>query len=184
MVVHQPQLTVLLRRPYPDEWLRSLNATLTRYEIRNRRRIASFLAQMIAESSLDPTREENLSYTAERLMVVWPRRFPTLEAAQPFARRPEALANRVYSSRLGNGPEASGDGWRFRGRGLIQLTGRANYREYGRLINVELEGAPQLAVLPEHSFNVAGSYWQELGLNRLADADNVDAITLASFNPS
>lgn len=179
LMIHQTQLKALLRRQYPAEWVLSLNRTLLAYQITTRRRVANFLAQMIAESGLDPTREENLSYTAERLMVVWPRRFPTLEAARPFAANPVALANRVYSNRLGNGNEASGDGWHFRGRGLIQLTGRANYAEYGQLISVELEAQPELAVVPVHSFNVAGAYWQELGLNRLADNDNADGITLA-----
>lgn len=179
LMIHQTQLKALLRRQYPAEWVLSLNRTLLAYQITTRRRVANFIAQMIAESGLDPTREENLSYTAERLMVVWPRRFPTLEAARPFAANPVALANRVYSNRLGNGNEASGDGWHFRGRGLIQLTGRSNYAEYGGLIDVDLETQPNLAVVPEHSFNVAGAYWQELGLNRLADNANVDGITLA-----
>lgn len=178
-MLRQLHLQTLLRRPYPAVWFAGLDAALRQFGINTLRRQAHFLAQMVAESRLDPTREENLRYTAERLMVVWPRRFPTVESARQFAGNPEALANHVYANRLGNGPSASGDGWRFRGRGLIQLTGRSNYREYGELISADLEASPELAVVPKHSFSVAGAYWAELGLNRLADNDNVDGITLA-----
>lgn len=83
-----------------------------------------------AGSSLKPI-AENLNYTASRLMQVWPSRFPTLESAKPYARNPQKLANKVYAGRIGNGPESSGDGWRYRGRGLVQITGRANYRKFG-----------------------------------------------------
>jgi len=88
--------------------------------------------------------EENLSYSARRMTQVWPSRFPDLEAARPYARNPEALANRVYGGRLGN--DQPGDGWRYRGRGLVQITGRANYVKVGRLIGVDLEGEPDAAL--------------------------------------
>lgn len=171
----QTILNNIRNREYPHT--AALRATLARYGINTPRRIMHFLAQMMAESSLDPTVTENLSYTAERLMQVWPRRFPTLASAQPYARNPERLANNVYANRMGNGTPASGDGWRFRGRGLIQLTGRANYRTFGNLIGVDLEGNPDLASTPEHSFMVAGAYWQRGNLNSFADADDVTALT-------
>lgn len=88
--------------------------------------------------------EENMSYSAKRMTEVWPSRFPDLESAMAYARNPEALANRVYGGRLGN--DQPGDGWRYRGRGLVQITGRANYAKVGRLIGVDLEAFPETAL--------------------------------------
>src|SRR5687767_14886820 len=99
-------------------WTDALNPALAQFEITTPPRIAAFLAQVALESMEFSHLVENLNYSAKRLMVVWPRRFPTLAAASPYARNPERLANHVYAKRLGNGDATSGDGWRFRGRGL------------------------------------------------------------------
>ena len=124
-VISAAQLTAFLPAlKGPDAWAGPLNAAMERFEINTPPRVAAFLAQVAHESGELARLVENLNYTAARLVAVWPTKFPTVEAAQPYERNPERLANRVYAKRLGNGDTASGDGWRFRGRGLIQLTGR------------------------------------------------------------
>lgn len=170
-------LNALHGREYPPAWTDALISALVRYEINTIRRCEHFLAQMMAESRLDPTIEENLSYSSQRMMEVWPSRFRNVRATLPFTFNPEALANHVYANRLGNGNAASGDGWRYRGRGLIQLTGRANYRTFGELIGVDLVTHPELAGMAEYSFLIAAAYWHQQKLNSLADGDNLDGIT-------
>ncbi|WP_276200376.1 peptidoglycan-binding protein [Chelatococcus sp. XZ-Ab1] len=138
-------------------------------------RLAHFLPQTAHESRGLTRLEEDLSYSAPRLMEVWPKRFPTLASATPFARNPRALANRVYGGRMGNvDPD---DGWAFRGRGLIGLTGRANYRHYGRRIGVDLEEDPDLAAEPGIAFRLAAAFFAEAGCREAADADDVLAVT-------
>lgn len=173
----QAVLNEIHGREYPTGWTEALTDALGRYEINTLRRIEHFLAQMMAESRLDPTIEENLSYSSQRMMEVWPSRFRNVRATLPFTFNPEALANHVYANRLGNGNAASGDGWRYRGRGLIQLTGRANYRTFGELIGVDLVTHPELAGMAEYSFLIAAAYWHQQKLNSLADGDNLDGIT-------
>ncbi len=140
-------------------------------------RLEHFLAQVGHESAGLTALEENLSYSAARLCAVWPGRFPSSEAAAPFAGNPRALANRVYGGRMGNGDETSGDGWAYRGRGYIQLTGRAAYRETGRRAGLDLEVSPDLAAAPEHALAVACAFWSWRGLNALCDRDDLVAVT-------
>lgn len=139
-------------------------------------RQAHFLAHALHESALLSRVAENLNYSAAGLQATWPRRFDA-ETARQYARQPERIANRVYADRLGNGDEASGDGWAFRGRGLIQITGRANYRECGDWMGVALEDDPRLAEEPEFAARTAAWYWITRGCNALADADDVEAVT-------
>ena len=120
------------RCPDPTAWALAFDAAIHRFVIRD---IAMLLAQVGHESSDLTQLSENLNYSAKRLTEVWPSRFPTLASAQPYARNPEALANQVYSNRMGNGPAESGDGWRYRGQGPIQLTGRDNYQRFANAIN-------------------------------------------------
>lgn len=108
-------------------------------------------------SSLQPV-SENLNYSAERIRQVWPSRFASVAAARPYARNPQKLANRVYGGRLGNGPEASGDGWRFRGRGYIQITGRENYRKFGVETTPDKALEPQTAIRIMFDGMTAGSF--------------------------
>ncbi|HWL68252.1 MAG TPA: peptidoglycan-binding protein [Geminicoccus sp.] len=136
-----------------------------------------FLAQLGHESGGLAILEENLHYEARRLLAVFPRHFRTLEEAQACAAAPERLANRVYCDRMANGDEASGDGYRFRGRGYIQLTGRANYREIGRLTGLALEAQPDLARHPDHALHCAAAFWTSRGLNELADAGRFEEVT-------
>lgn len=140
-------------------------------------RLHHLLAQVGHESAGLLRLEENLHYSAPRLQAVWPARFPTPEAAAGVAGDPRALAERVYGGRLGNGPEGSGDGWRFRGRGYIQLTGRATYARVGRAAGLDLEAEPELATAPEHALAVTLGFWTWKGLNTLADRDDLVAVT-------
>ncbi len=170
-----PQLTAFLPAlARVDEWSTALNAAMERFEINTPPRQAAFLAQVAHESGELKRLVENLNYSAARLCAVWPNRFPTVTVAQPYERNPERLANFVYAKRLGNGDVASGDGWRFRGRGLIQLTGRGNYRACGTAIALPLETEPERLEAPEAAALAAAQFWQSRGLNQLADDQNDD----------
>ena len=169
--------------PQPDQWAGPLNSAMARFAIDSPERVAAFLAQVGHESGQMARLSENLNYSAARLMKVWPARFPTLELARQYERNPQKLANRVYASRLGNGNEASGDGWSFRGRGLIQLTGRGNYRAAAKGIDLPLEEQPDLLLQSGPAALAAAWFWQNHGLNELADDksddnDNEDFITI------
>jgi putative chitinase len=115
--------------------------------------------------------------STKRSPQVWPSRFPTLASAQRCAGNPEALGNTVYAGRLGNGGPESGDGYRYRGRGMIQLTGRANYRTYGKIIGFDLERDPDLLLQYGVSALAAAAFWKAHNLNRWADADDVAGVT-------
>ena len=135
------------------------------------------LAYVSHETAGFRIRQEVLNYpTAQRIMRVWPRQFPTLEEAAPYVDQPEKLANKVYGGRMGN--REPDDGWRYRGRGLVQLTGRDEYRRYGRLIGVDLEAVPDLIMDPEIGAKVAFAQAFPLGsINRLEPfftSDKVD----------
>jgi len=167
-------LTFLPTVPRADQWTAALNSAMDRFEINSQRRAAAFLAQVAHESGELQRLVENLNYSAVRLCAVWPNRFATLDAAKPYERNPERLANYVYAKRLGNGDSASGDGWRFRGRGLIQLTGRGNYRSCGAATGLPLETEPQRLEAPEAAALAAAQFWHSRGLNHLADDQNDD----------
>lgn len=142
------------------------------------RRQAAFLAQAMHESARFSVLEENLYYsTPERIRAVFPSRVPSLDAARPLVRKPQFLANRVYAGRLGNGDEFSGDGWRFRGRGIFQLTGRENYEAAARALDFPYPAQPDLVAQPTHAALTAGWFWDRGRLNGLADAGDIDAIT-------
>jgi putative chitinase len=166
--------------PRIAEFIGPLNQALARWDITTDARIAPFLAQA-AHESLELTRlEENLSYSAERLCQVWPRRFPTLGDALRYDRKPEKIANRVYGDRLGNGNEASGDGWLYRGRGIFQLTGRSNYRDASLAVAGDADTLlvnPDLVARPEYACATAGWFWATTGCNELADAGDFIAVT-------
>lgn len=137
-------------------------------------RRAHFIAQIAHESGGFKRMVENLNYSAMRIGEVWPRLAPR---AHELAHRPEALANAAYANRLGNGDEASGDGWRYRGRGLVQLTGRENYRTMGMALGLELSANPNQAAEPEIAVRIALTFWRSRNCNDPADMDDVDAVT-------
>lgn len=159
-----------------DRWTDALNNALERWDINTPQRAAMFLAQVAHESGGFRTLVESLHYSATRLLQVWPSRFtPTDAAAMAFDER--AIAERAYGGRLGNGPEGSGDGYNYRGRGLIQLTGRDNYTRCGAALGLDLVGHPELLEQPEYAAQSAGWFWAGRGCNELADAGDYLGIT-------
>lgn len=157
----------------PSDWLEALLTEAPRWGIDSDREIASFAAELAYESNEFTHLEENLHYSAERLLQVWPRRFPTLAAATPYAGNPIALANLVYANRNGNGNATSGDGWYFRGRGPTQLTFRANYERCARTIGAPIVQQPDLLLTPTVGIRCACWYWSSRGLDRYDDDDTL-----------
>jgi len=156
-------------------WLEPLKAAFTRYDISTPERQAAFIGQCSHESGNFKTLQENLNYSAKGLHATWPSRFPSEEAAQPFHRNPEKIANKVYSGRMGNTQD--GDGWKYRGRGLIQLTGKDNYRLASDALGVDLVGNPDLVLSKEYAALTAAWYWNKRGLNKEADAKDFTGMT-------
>lgn len=160
--------------------LPDLTLALDEANINTPKRVAAFLAQVGHESSDFSTFKENLNYGAPGLLDTFPKYFNASTAAQ-YARKPEAIANHVYANRMGNGPESSGDGWRYKGRGPIQLTGRSNYRAFtnaiGKKYGVDFERNPELVEDPKWGFKAASWFWNSQGLNSYADRGDFNSIT-------
>ena len=173
-----------------DRYIEPLNRIMPEYGIDNRRRICHFLAQLAQESGQLCYTSENLNYSADGLQRTFRKYFPTPALAALYARKPERIANRVYANRIGNGDEQSGDGWRFRGHGLIQLTGRANYQKYlthlhqiatpgsenAHFANITIDELPDLLTKPEHAVRSACWFWLSNGLTTLADGQADEAV--------
>ena len=140
-------------------------------------RLSHFLAQLAHETAGFSVITESLNYSGSRLLTVFPGRFKDEAEATTFDKQPERIANRIYANRMGNGDEASGDGWRYRGRGFIGLTGRANYKALGDVIGVDIEANPDQVSDPEVSLAIAAAFWSSRGLNARADADDIRSIT-------
>ncbi|MCV4343344.1 glycoside hydrolase family 19 protein [Pseudomonas capsici] len=152
----------------------ALNAAMGKYHVITPLRIAAFIAQTGHESGQLSRVTENLNYGAAGLMATWPNRFDEKTATE-YARQPERIANVVYGARLGN--NAKGDGWKYRGRGLIQITGRTNYAACGEALGLDLLNHPELLEQPEHAAMSAAWFWGSNGLNRLADQGDFVKIT-------
>ena len=146
------------------------------FQINTPLRWAAFIAQAAHESNEFQALEENLNYSALGLIATWPKRFDQAKAQQ-YARQPQKIANYVYANRMGNGDEASGDGFAHRGRGLFQITGKDGYKLHGGLLGVNLLTDPSIVATPEWAVKTAASYWKYKTLNVLADARDFDAIT-------
>jgi putative chitinase len=159
------------------KFLDPLNETFERFNISTPHQQAAFIGQTCHESANYTRLEEGLSYSAERLMKIWPKRFPTLESAQPYARNGKALANKVYANRMGNRDEASGDGGRFFGRGAIQLTGYSNYFHAGKALGVDFVMEPNLVATPKYAILTAGWFWDTHGCNAIADRGDWTQLT-------
>ncbi len=159
-----------------DKWCIALQYTCDKFEITTPERVAGFLAQCGHESGGFRFTTENLNYRAEALTRVWPSRFPP-GVAESYAMQPERIANRAYCDRMGNGDEASGDGWKYRGRGLIQLTGKDNYAAFSLGADNEALLKPDLVAEPELAALSAGWFWQTNGLNTLADNKDIVGMT-------
>lgn len=157
------------------------NALITLLEkqgLNTKLRMCHFLAQIIHESGHFKFKSENLNYSANALRCVFCKYFKTDTIANEYARKPEKIANRVYANRMGNGDEASGDGWKYRGRGLIQLTGKCNYEACGKAIGLDLINNPDLLIeCADASVLAACWFWNSKKLNEYADKDDVLTIT-------
>jgi putative chitinase len=176
----EPALMAVAPHLTADEraaWVAALAEPLLKAGITEPRCVAAFLGQCSQESAGFREIEEDLSYSAARLCEVWPSRFPSLDAAETCALQPEVLANRVYAGRMGNGDEASGDGWRFHGRGLIQITGRATYQRFAEATNMTLDQAVAHAATPEGAAASAAWFWSANELNTLANTWSIDLLT-------
>lgn len=156
-----------------------------RFGINSAKREAAFVSQCAHESAGLSTLEEGLYYTTpERIRAVWPSRFASTAEAAKFLRNPQALANRVYANRNGNGDEVSGDGWRYRGRGLLQITGRGNYLAAEAAIDAPYQAQPDLVQTPAHAALTAAWFFVSAGCLRGADAGDVAAVTRAINGPA
>ena len=163
--------------PYADHWFEALCQILPDYDINTVPRVAAFLAQTAHESGGYRAIKENLNYRAESLMRVWPKYFPNMEIARAYAQQPEKIANRAYGGRMGNGPEESGDGWKFCGRGLIQLTGKDNYSRYAQSLEISLDEASEHLTTFEGCVQSAAWFWEANNLNQWADKGDILTLT-------
>lgn len=178
MQITQEQLGACIgNNPYLDHWTDALNKILPDYGIDTPQRVAAFVAQAAHESGNFTALHENLNYRAVTLRKVFPKYFPTDEMAAQYAQQPERIANRVYANRMGNGPEESGDGFRYCGRGLIQLTGQQNYQNFADSIETPLEQIPDFLQTFEGAVQSACWFWENNNLNQYADTDDILTMT-------
>ena len=174
----QKKLTEILNgNPYSDHWYEALAMILPDYEIDTIPRVAAFMAQTVHESGNYKFLKENLNYRAESLRKVFPKYFPTDVLARKYAHNQEMIANRVYANRMGNGPETSGDGFKYCGRGLIQLTGKTNYTRFADSIETPVEDIPEYLATFEGAVQSACWFWEENNLNKWADQGDIITLT-------
>ena len=166
------------KNPYLDYWYDALYQILPEYNINTPQRVAAFIAQCAHESGNFRFLQENLNYKAESLTKTFKKYFPTLESAQPYAKKPKMIANKVYANRMGNGDEASGDGWRYLGRGLIQLTGKNNYTFFAASVGIEdMDECVEYLGTFEGAVQSACFFWETTKLNNEADAGDIKTMT-------
>jgi putative chitinase len=163
--------------PYLDHWHHALSLALPDYEINTPQRVASFLAQCAHESGGFRALKENLNYKAASLRRVFPKYFPDDNIAAHYAGKQEMIANRVYGGRMGNGPEESGDGYKYCGRGLIQLTGKSNYQAFADSIETPVEEIPEFLQTFEGAVQSACWFWESNNLNQFADRGDIITMT-------
>ena len=168
---------IIGKNPYLDYWYNAICEILPVYDINTPERVAAFLAQCAHESGGFKFLKENLNYRAESLLKTFPKYFKTLDEARQYEKKPEKIANRVYANRMGNGDEASGDGFRFLGRGLIQLTGKNNYTLFAAAIDTPLEQIPEYLQTFEGAIQSACWFWEQNNLNQWADKKDILTLT-------
>jgi putative chitinase len=168
---------ILPNNKHIDEWKAALDKILPKYEINTKLRVAAFIAQCSHESGQFTVLHENLNYRAETLVEVFPKYFPTLAVANQYAKQPEKIANKVYGGRMGNGPEATGEGFKFCGRGLIQLTGKANYCSMAKDLGVDTDHLCEYLCSFEGALESACWFWDKHELNTFADKKDMLTIT-------
>jgi putative chitinase len=173
------QLKQMVQNPYSDHGYEAIDQLLPDYDINTPERVAAFVAQCAHESGSFVFIKENLNYRAASLMKTFGKYFPTMDLALQYEKKPEKIANRVYSNRMGNGDESSGDGYRFCGRGLIQLTGRDNYTFFAGSLGIAVEEASDYLSTFEGAAQSACWFWESNNLNRFADAGDIKGLTRA-----
>ena len=166
----------LLALGIEGKWFEPLQETFEKYQINTAKRQACFIGQCMHESGGFKFLRENLNYSAKALMATWPSRFPDADTAEKYARQPEMIANKVYSGRMGNTED--GDGAKYIGRGLIQLTGKDNYKAFGDAIGEDLVANPQLVEEPRYAALSAGWFFNKRNLNALADVMDITTMTI------
>jgi putative chitinase len=159
------------------EWVDALNETFSRFNLTSNNQKAMFIGQCSHECGNFRILEENLNYKAATLMKLWPKRFPSLEFANQFAGNAKRIANSVYANRMGNRDEASGDGYRFRGRGALQCTGHSTYFHAGKALGIDFVMQPDLVATPKYAALTAGWFWDTHKLNPPADALDYQKVT-------
>ena len=162
----------------PQAWVDALNNFLPQYEINSEDRMTMFLAQCGLECEGFTVLVENLNYSATALLTTWPKHFTTADA-NTYARQPEKIANRTYANRMGNGDESSGDGWKFRGKGCIQITGRDNTEAFAKSIGKDIDATCAYLLTIDGAIESACWYWKNNRLNAYADAKDVVGCTKA-----
>ena len=167
----------LPKNAHLPEWLPALEKFFPKYEINTKQRISAFMAQCAHESAEFTALKENLNYGAPGLMSVFKKYFPTEALAKEYERKPEKIANKVYANRMGNGDEASGDGFKFCGRGLIQITGKDNYTRFGKSIDMDITQVSTYMNTFYGAVESACWFWKTNNLNKLADASDIKQIT-------
>ena len=167
--VHQ----LLQGNSHAQNWYDALCNELPKYQITTPARVAMFIAQTGHESANYTALTENLNYKPQALMAIWKKRFPTMDIANAYAHNPEKIANRAYCDRMGNGSEESGDGWKFHGRGLIQLTVRGLYEAFAREIGKDLDECVDYCETPDGAVESACFFWEHHGLNAISDAGDI-----------
>ncbi len=163
--------------PYVDQWYDAVSQILPEYEINTPQRVAAFIAQCAHESGGFKFLKENLNYKAESLVKVFPKYFKTLDEARAYEKQPAKIANRIYGNRMGNGDEASGDGFRYCGRGLIQLTGKENYTWFAASLEIPVEEAAEYLETFEGAVQSACWFWETNKLNQWADKGDMLTLT-------
>jgi len=160
-----------------EKFVEGFNETFEHFEINTPERMAMFIAQTAHESGNFSTTQENLHYSAKGLNGTFKKYFPTVESAEAYAKKPEKIANRVYGARMGNGNEASGEGYKYRGRGIIQLTGKDNYKNCGKALGMDLLAEPDSVAENPVAVLSAGWFWDTRKLNTWADKGDVLTVT-------
>jgi putative chitinase len=168
---------IIPKNQYVGYWHHALAQLLPQYEINTPDRIAAFLAQCAHESGGFVFIKENLNYRWQSLRKTFPKYFPTDALAQQYEKQPQKIANRVYANRMGNGPEESGDGWKFCGRGLIQVTGRENYSWFAASLQISPEEASEYMETFEGAAQSACWFWESNNLNQWADKQDILTLT-------
>ena len=164
-----------LKGHIPDAVISQLPDTIAKFELNTPLRLAHFLAQAGHESGGFKAVNENLNYGAKGLLSIFKKYFPTEEKAKLYERKPEKIANLVYGARMGNGPEVSGEGWKYRGRGYIQLTGKDNYKAFDAVVPENITESPDL-VATKYPLLSAAWFFHKNGLHKIADKGATDAV--------